>query len=733
MSKEIKEKKAPTQTTSGKTLHGLVIVESPAKIKTISKFLGPNFKIVSTFGHVKDLPEREIGVEVVQDDIKIDYVPIKGKATVINEICKEAKKVDEVYLASDPDREGEMISFHIGEEIKKAVKDKVAIYRIVFNEITKSAVTAAIKNKHSVDQNKVSAQQARRILDRWVGYEISPILWKKISKGLSAGRVQSVAVLLICTREEEILAFVPEESWSIHATFLKSDAKINATLFKINGKNADIKTKDVAEKVLAETKKISNYQISEIIDKDRTKNPLPPFITSSLQQDAYNKLGFSVDKTMLIAQKLYEGVSVNGSQEALITYMRTDSTRLSETALNDARNFISDKLGDKYLPEKSINYSKDAAQDAHEAIRPISMFRTPESLKNVLEKNFYDLYELIWRRTIACQMNPALYSQRQVLLEGDKFVFKATGSTLLFDGFLKVYKPEEENEEKTETLPSNIATKEQLNASTITSKQHFTQPPARYNEASLVKELEKKGIGRPSTYATIMTTIQKRNYVEKVAKRFVPTELGKAVVKMLVENFAEIINISFTAKMEDDLDKIASGDVERNKILLGFYENFKKTLNKFVEKSSTEKSTKFVPTEIMCPKCNKHALVIRFSKSGEFLGCSGFPECSFTSTFERDENNNIKLIERQKPVELEEKCPQCGKNLIERTGRYGKFVACPGYPACKYIKKDPNAPQSSSGGFKKKFSKSPEKESDSSTKKSSGTKTSSSKTASKKK
>lgn len=678
-----------TQKKLDHSISSLLIVESPAKIKTISKFLGQNFKIVSTVGHVKDLPEKKLGVEIKDNTIEIDYVPIKGKATVIANICKEAKKVDQVYLASDSDREGEMISFHIGEEIQKAVKKTTKISRIVYNELTKSAIEEAISNKHEVDLKMVAAQQARRVLDRWVGYEVSPILWKRIAKGSSAGRVQSVAVLFICNREQEILAFVPEESWSISALIKKDDLMLEAALFKIKGKAIALKNEDDAKKVL-EKLQGKSLTVKEINDKQRIKNPLPPFITSSLQQDAYNKLGFSVEKTMMIAQRLYEGVSLDGSsQEALITYMRSDSTRLSDTAISDIRSFLKSSLDDNYLPKKSLNFSKSGAQDAHEAIRPVSVARTPDSLKTMLEPDFFKLYDLIWRRTVSCQMAPAIYAQRQILLDaGNDMIFKITGSTLVFDGFLKIYKPEEENEEKSSVIPDSIKVDEVLPVDKLNSKQHFTQPPPRFTEATLVKELEKMGIGRPSTYATIMTTIQKRNYVEKVSKKFVPTELGKAVTKILVDNLSDIFNVSFTAKMEEDLDKIAAGSASRDDVLLSFYEKFKKDLAKFIEIAQIERAAKTVETNLTCPKCNNAKLLIRFSRSGEFLGCSAFPQCNFTSGFERLENNEIKIVEKDlTPKELNIACPNCGKKLIERTGRYGKFAACPGYPECKYIHK----------------------------------------------
>ena len=672
---------------TGDGLQSLVIVESPGKIKTIAKFLGKDFKIVSTVGHVKDLPEKSVGVEIKDGHVVLDYVPIKGKGTVISDICKEAKKSGTVFLASDPDREGEIISYHIGEEIKKATRNKAKIHRIIFNEITKPAILAAIEQKQDVDLQKVAAQQARRVLDRWVGYEVSPILWRKLAKGLSAGRVQSVAVLFVCKREAEIVAFVPEESWSITALVKHQKATFEAQLYKIKNKAAALKKGEEAQKILEAAQQFP-FIVTEVVDKERLKNPLAPFITSSLQQDAYNKLGFSVDKTMTIAQRLYEGISLHGAQEALITYMRTDSTRLSDTVLAEARTFISDSFGAKYLPKKAAVYTEGGAQDAHEAIRPISIAHTPESVKPHLEPEFFKLYELIWRRAVASQMNPAKYAQRQVLISaGEDYLFKATGSTLLFDGFLKVYRPEEELEEKTAVIPEDIAKSDVLGVEKIFSKQHFTQPPPRYTEATLVKELKNQGIGRPSTYATIMTTIQKRKYVARENKKFVPTELGKAVVKMLVDNLPDIINVTFTATMEDDLDKIALGEKERDTVLLSFYKKFKQDLETFWQQPGGEKPSKYVETSLTCPRCNKNKLVIRIARTGEFLACLGYPECNFTSSFERDDENNIKIVEKAPTKELNAACPQCGKNLVEKMGRFGKFAACPGYPECKYIAK----------------------------------------------
>ncbi|MFH0898732.1 MAG: type I DNA topoisomerase [bacterium] len=679
----VAKKRKPAMKTNMK----LLIVESPAKIKTISKFLGKDFKIMSTFGHIKDLPPKKLGVELNEKTHKIslEYAVIEGKEKFIADICKQASRSGEVYLASDPDREGEIISWHIGQEIEKVFPDESRIYRITFNEITKPAIEAAIEQKSHIDMKMVEAQQARRVLDRWVGYEVSPILWKKLAKGLSAGRVQSVALLLICQRDDEIVKFVPEEWWSIHALFkVTASDQLPAELFKISDKALKIKTQQEAEKILADVKK-QTYIVSKITDKKRSKNPAPPFMTSTLQQDAFNKLGYSVDKTMMLAQKLYEGLPLADKQqpEALITYMRTDSLRISDTALKASRDFIKKNYGEKYCPEVANFYGKKGAQDAHEAIRPINVDITPDIADRYLKKDEARLYGLIWKRFMASQMVPAEYFQRQVLIDGGKYTFKATGSTLLFDGFLKVYLLEEEEEEGSVNIPKEIKEQLGLDLQKVDPKQHFTQPPPRYSEATLVKELEKLGIGRPSTYAAILSTIQKRGYTVKDKKRFVSTELGKAVTSMLVKNLPDIINVTFTAKMEEDLDKIANGETKRDEVLNEFYKEFKKDLEKFGGKQVAKK---VIQTNLTCPECKK-PLIVRFGKAGEFVGCSGFPDCKFTSNFIRNEKGEIELAQQQSTMaqQSEIQCPQCGKLLVQKMGRFGPFLACPGYPECKYI------------------------------------------------
>jgi len=663
----------------------LLIVESPAKIKTIGKFLGKDFKIMSTFGHIMDLPAHKLGVTITADKhIDLEYVPLADKGDVIAQICKQARTCDEIFLASDPDREGEIISWHIGQEIAKVAK-KGVIHRITFNEITKPAVEKAITDKREVDIHKVHAQQARRVLDRWVGYEVSPILWKKITKGLSAGRVQSVALMLVCMREDEIMAFKVEEYWSIHGFFGIDGTTFEAELSKANGKKIDLASKETTDALLAQLKQAA-YTITKVVDKKRLKQPAPPFMTSSLQQDAYNKLGFSVDRTMQVAQKLYEGVSLGDKDnpEALITYMRTDSLRISETATDEAREYIKKTFGAKYVPSKAKQHeAKGASQDAHEAIRPISVDRSPEKIGRFLSAEQAKLYDLIWKRFVASQMEAAEYFQRAVHIEGGAYEFKATGSTLMFDGFLSVYISSDEEEEKAVTIPKAVAEGKSVGLEKAEGKQHFTKPPARYTQATLVKELKEKDIGRPSTYATILSTLQKRNYISDENKRYTPSELGRSVNKLLTHHLPDIINVDFTAKMEQSLDKIADGKEERDTVLLTFHEKFSKDLEAFGGAPGKKEAQK---TDLTCPECGK-ALYIRFGRGGEFMGCEGFPDCTFTSNYTRDEQGNIMLTNNEptKPETAGMNCPKCSKEMVKRVGKFGPFISCSGYPACKHI------------------------------------------------
>lgn len=682
----------------------LLIVESPAKIKTISKFLGKDFTIVSTMGHIKDLPQKELGIKF-NTTIDLDYEPLPGKEKVINAIKKEAKNSDEIYLAPDPDREGEIIAWHVEQEISKVLKKNSKIYRIAFNEITKTAIEAALVNPHEIDLDKVAAQQARRILDRLVGYEVSPVLWVKVAKGLSAGRVQSVALKLICDRETSIKEFKIEEYWSLEALFhTSSDHKFTALLTHINKKKAELPNKESTDKLI-EKIKAADFKIDSIKDTKRLKNPYPPFMTSSLQQAAYNQLGFSVTKTMLVAQKLYEGIPLSdpSSPQALITYMRTDSLRISDVAIKQTRKFVLDNYGKNYLPVKEQIYSgtkaklKTQAQDAHEAIRPIDININPESVYKYLSSDEFKLYELIWKRFVACQVKPAEYAQRQIVIEGigpkaNIFLFKVTGSTLIFDGYLKVYndEPDQDQADKIERdkegkvlLPAGLEENMPLKMEELLPKQHFTQPPPRYTEASLVKDLEKEGIGRPSTYATILKTIQARSYTElDTKKRFIPTELGIIVTNMLSKNLPQIMNISFTASMEEKLDEVAHGELNRDKLINSFYEEFEKELTIF--RGAPKKIAEV--TDLICPKCKLEKLIVRLGKTGQFLGCPTYPTCKFTSNFTRSEDNQFSLLEQGGPETLDEECPKCQSRLRKIQGRFGKFTSCSGYPKCNYIK-----------------------------------------------
>ena len=599
--------------------------------------------------------------------------------------------MDAIYLAPDPDREGEIIAWHVEQEVNKVVPEE-NIHRITFNEITKPAIMKAIENPYKVDMKKVAAQQARRVLDRWVGYELSPILWRKLAKGLSAGRVQSVALKIICQRELEIRNFKPEESWSIESLFNHKDNAFSSSLTHINKKAIDLKNEKESQKIVIDAKNQS-YFIESITDKKRLKNPFAPFITSSLQQAAANKLGFPVKKTMSLAQNMYEGVTLEDSKspQALITYMRTDSTRLSDTAIDQARTFILSEYGKNYLPDTAQLYSKkDSAQDAHEAIRPIDIAITPDSIKSFVSSDIFKLYQLVWSRTVACQMKQAIYAQRQVVIQGGIYTFKVTGSTLIFDGFLKAYQDESDEEESTTTsqLPTGLKENDPVSLKTITPKQHFTQPAPKFSEATLVKELEKQGIGRPSTYATILSTIQARKYVVFEKKRFIPTDLGMKLVEMLNQNFSKIMDVKFTAHMEEDLDKIAQGEMLRDTLLREFWSSFEKDLETFRGQDSTGGRKILEQTEIECPKCLKQKLIIRLGKSGSFIGCPGFPECTFTSNFKRQDNGTIELIEQEQPALLDEDCPQCSSKLRKLKGRFGEFTSCSGYPKCKYIKQN---------------------------------------------
>jgi DNA topoisomerase-1 len=737
----------------------LVIVESPAKAKTINKYLGNDFIVKASIGHIKDLPSKGLGVDI-QNNFAPDYEIIpdskkRNNRKIVSDLKKTAKEVSAIYLAADPDREGEAICQHLAEEIVPKHPPTPA-YRVMFNEITKRAVQEAFEHPKQIDGNLVDAQQARRVLDRLVGYKVSPLLCRTIGGRLSAGRVQSVALRMVVEREREIEAFLKTEYWTIIANLAgKQPPVFDARLLRVgeqtvktSGFDQDLKKSeilignDVLAKDLVAEIEGQSFVVNEVTTKERKRNPVPAFITSKLQQEASRKLGFAVKRTMMIAQHLYEGVELGSEGSVgLITYMRTDSTRVSDTALNEARQFIGTQYGANYLPEKAVHYrSKKAAQDAHEAIRPTEVMRTPDSLAQYLKPEELKLYRLIWQRFVASQMMPALFDQTTIDIQAGRFVFRATGSVQKFDGFLKVYQEGRdetaaEDDEAERTLPL-VAEGEKLTLNKIDPEQHFTEPPPRFTEATLVKALEEKGIGRPSTYAAIMTTIQDREYVEKKEGRFHPTALGKTVNDVLIEGgFADLFNETYTARMEEELDEIEEGKLKWTDALSEFYDKFKDDLAKF-QKYAKDIKEKETPTEEVCLKCGTPGMVMKLGRFGKYLkclncsatrdaepvatqeaatsangsadgeeeieacelcgksmqlrrgrfgpfyGCSGYPECK-----------NIRRISKSgkltaPPEPIDEKCPVDGAQLVKRQGRYGEFISCSNYPKCKYIKRE---------------------------------------------
>lgn len=645
----------------------LIIVESPTKIKTLHKFLGDSWLFGTSKGHIKDLPPKTLGVNI-EDNFKPNYVVIKGKKEVISELKSLASKAEKIFLAPDPDREGEAISWHLFNEISSINN---SIKRISFNEITEKAVLKAIDSPRDIDIDLVNAQQARRILDRLVGYKISPILRKKVGGNLSAGRVQSVAVRLICEREEEILNFAPQEYWSITGEF-KNDKEetFKAKLHKVEKESFELKNNQEVEEILKSIKK-QEYKITSVNEKIQKKNPYPPFITSTLQQEAAKRYGFTAYRTMRIAQELYEGLEVKeAGQIGLITYMRTDSPRIAKEASLEARSFISDNMGQEYVPKEIPIYkSKKTAQEAHEAIRPTIVSLTPETLKNQLSKDQYNLYNLIWTRFLASQMEAAKYLLVTVDVEGGKYLFRALSSRLTFDGFLKLYQEEEEEEEGKEKLPK-LQKDEKVSLIGLDPKQHFTQPPSRYSEATLIRTLEEKGIGRPSTYVPIISTIYSRNYVGREKGRFYPTELGKLVNKLLVANFPNILDTNFTSFMEEQLDEIENGKSNWIKILQKFWESFSSSLEEAKIKMEDVKSSREVEVEDTCPKCQAK-LKIKIGRFGEFLACSNYPKCKYT-----------------KSIGMGVACPKkgCEGEVITRYTKKKKiFYGCSNYPKCDFV------------------------------------------------
>ncbi|HEX8893490.1 MAG TPA: type I DNA topoisomerase [Terriglobales bacterium] len=731
---------------------GLVIVESPAKAKTIQKYLGTGYEVEASLGHIKDLPKKSLGVDL-DNDFSTEYEVIPGKEKVIARLKKLAKGAETIYLAPDPDREGEAIAAHLAEELggervdgKKRRKSSTSIRRVTFNEITKKAVQDAFRQPRDIDRNLVDAQQTRRVLDRLVGYQVSPLLWDKVRRGLSAGRVQTVALRLIVDREREIKAFIKEEYWTIAAHLVGAKPpQFIANFIGMGEEKTPIPNGEEADKLRAALEK-ANWSVRSVDKRERRRNAAAPFTTSKLQQDASRKLRFSVKRSMMIAQRLYEGVDLGDEGTVgLITYMRTDSTRVSNDAIAEVRELIAKEYGPEFCPETPNFFkSKKDTQDAHEAIRPTSAARHPDTIKKYLQEDEYKVYKLIWQRFVASQMNPAVFDQTTVDIDainsGVTYRFRVTGSVLKFEGFLKVYEEskdakDEEDEALKHKLPLLVAG-QKLTLKSLDTEQHFTEPPPRYNEASLVKELEERGIGRPSTYSAIISTIQERQYVQKVGGKFIPTEIGLVVTDLLVENFKDIFDFQYTARLEEELDEIEDGKEIWTDALAEFYKKFEKDLH-YAEKHMENVKRMEKPTDEKCERCGS-PLVIKWGKHGSFYACSAYDKndpnsCTFTKENPIDlpdldsadlqettqeeycENcgrpmvlkrgrfgqfmactgypdcKTTRRLDQAKKVPdipLDEKCPQCGRNLLIRHGRFGEFISCSGYPDCKYVKQN---------------------------------------------
>jgi len=692
----------------------LIIVESPTKAKTITKYLGRGYTVIASVGHVKDLPTSKLGVDI-ERDFAPQYVTIKGKSKVLAEIKKKAEEADKVFLAPDPDREGEAIAWHLAEELNGKSKKKKdgKVFRVLFNEITESAIKRALQSPGQIDMKLVNAQQARRVLDRIVGYQGSQLLWNKVRRGLSMGRVQSVAVRLICEREAEREAFRTEEYWSITALLAgTTPPPFEARLHSINGEEASIGTAEQAQRMVSALEG-RTFTVTSVERKEKKRNPVAPFITSRLQQEAARKLRFTPKKTMTLAQQLYEGIEI-GTEGAtgLITYMRTDSPRISQEAMADVRQVIMERFGQEYLPgTPNVYKTQKAAQEAHEAIRPTSASRDPESIKQYLEEDQYHLYKLIWNRFIASQMVPAILDVTRVesspLDTPDRYLFRSSGTVVKFPGHTIVYmegvdkelfsqkpKQDEETDDGAERQLPVLAEGERLRlveqpdqtVAGITSKQHFTQPPPRYNEALLIKELEEKGIGRPSTYAAIISTIQDRKYVEKIEGRFIPTETGRTVNDFLMKGFPAIVNVDFTSQLEEELDEVEEGNKPWIDAVRDFYNPFSADLEK-AKSIPGPKDTVEPPTDIPCEKCGR-MMEIKWGRNGKFLACPGYkedPPCKNTQNFEKLPDGTIKIVPKQE-LTTDQVCDKCGSSMVVKTGRFGKFIACSAYPACKTTK-----------------------------------------------
>ena len=675
----------------------LIIVESPAKARTLQKYLGKDFNVKASVGHIRDLPVKTLGVDV-EHDFEPQYVTIRGKGKIISDLKNAAKDADRIYLAPDPDREGEAIAFHIAQVLKSTKKP---FHRVLFHELTKKAIMAAIEQATDVNQYRFEAQQARRILDRLVGYQISPILWEKVRRGLSAGRVQSVAVRMVCEREEAIEAFESKEYWSIIVQLeAETPPQFPAQIDQIDGKKIDKLKNPIADEkqaqAIVDDLRKATYTVADILKKQKKRYPSPPFITSTMQMDANRKLRFSAKKTMTLAQRLYEGIELGAEgPTGLITYMRTDSTRVNNEALDSVRSYIAETYGKEFLPQKPIIYkSRKSAQDAHEAIRPTDVTRTPEQLAPFLDRDMLALYSLIWKRFVSCQMASALFDQTTFLIDAGQYRLKTVGSIMRFLGFMTLYVESTDDTPSTNgdtqaaengkelSLP-NLQKDECLQLLDVLPQQHFTQPPPRYTEATLVKALEENGVGRPSTYAATLSTIQDKEYVLLQQRKFYPTDLGKLVNELLVNNFPDIMNIEFTASMEENLDQVEEGKTAWLDILKNFYGPFKETLDKAKQDMRSVKKSA-IPTDIHCKLCDG-TLVIKWGRNGEFLACENYPECKHTQDFKRDKEGTIVPLDRPEAEESGEICEKCQKPMVYKNGRYGRFLACSAYPECKHI------------------------------------------------
>ncbi len=726
--------------TAGKT--ALVVVESPAKARTINKYLGKDYVVKASLGHVQDLPKKDLAIDI-EGDFEPTYVIIDGKKGLIDELRKEAGKSSAVYLAADPDREGEAICYHLAEVLQSKRKETLKIYRVLFNEITKKGIEKAFENPGTIDFNRVDAQQARRILDRLVGYKISPLLWDKVRRGLSAGRVQTVALRLVVEREQKIKAFEKKEYWTIDARLRALSApQFVARLAHKDGASVEI-SDEKSSNAIVEAIREADWVVNSVSDKERKRNPVAPFITSTLQQEAARRVRLSVKRTMVLAQRLYEGIEL-GREGAvgLITYTRTDSVRVSDVAITECRGFIQEQYGDNYLPQKPNLYkTRKKAQDAHEAIRPTSVRHTPDLLKKHLSEDELKVYTLVWNRFVASQMMPAVFDQTsiEVNVEGrdeHSYLFRVSGSTPKFDGFRRVY---EEGKDQKDQEDADLKTKlplvakgERLTLKQFLPVQHFTEPPPRFTEATLVRELEASGVGRPSTYAAILSTIQDREYAKKTRGRFIPTELGMVVTQLLLEAFGDIFDVSYTAKLEEELDEIEDGNRNWRESIGAFYDKFSKDLDN-AAKTMTDMKRLERPTDLKCDKCSQ-SMVIRWGRHGSFIACSGYPDCTNTRELTVDlpdvDNADLSKMEeetdhcsncgrpmalkrgrfgmfyactgypdckttrqvgeqeRKTDVPIDEKCPQCGSQMMRKTGRFGEFTACGNYPDCRFIKQE---------------------------------------------